>query len=78
MEHLISNASACEDFMSWVQELQQKLASKLVESVRVGKYEEANAIVGEIDTYSNLQSRLNSEMRERIAQAQYNESRKES
>jgi hypothetical protein len=73
IEYLLGNPSACEDFIKWAKEAENNLNAKLGKAVQSNDIEKARGIAHEIVVYETLRQRIEAEIRERTAQATYEE-----
>lgn len=76
VESIVTNTAVCADFIAWAKEAHDTLGAELAKTVREGKHEESAAIAGEMAAYHNLRIKIEGEMREREAQARYNDTTK--
>lgn len=76
MECLLSVPGACDDFIAWAQGAEKDLHVKLTEAVREDRLQDAKSIAHEIEVYEGIRKVLRAEMRERTAQAQYDQKMK--
>ena len=70
-ECLISNQAACDDFVKWAKDAEAELGKHLHKAITEEKMDEARGIAHEIEVYENMRKRFESEVRERVAQATY-------
>ena len=75
IEYLITNASACADFTEWTRDIDAELKTKLALAVRDDKMEEARALAHELKVYDTIRSKVETELRERTSQIQYDNER---
>jgi hypothetical protein len=72
IEYLITNASAGADFIAWTNDIDLELKKQLTLAVREDKLEKARSLASELEVYDTIRSKVETEMRERAAQIQYN------
>ena len=72
IEYLITNASAGADFIAWTHDIDAELKKQLTVAVRANELEKARSLASELEVYDTIRSKVETEMRERAAQIQYN------
>lgn len=71
IEYLVTNPTMGADFIAWNIEIVEQLSKKLLDFTLNGEIEKAKNVACEINVYMTMRSRIEAEMRERTAQAQY-------
>ena len=73
MEYLLNNTNAYNDFVTWAKGIEKELNAKIKSAIFIDEIDEARYMTHEALVYEKMRQKLESELRERKAQANFNQ-----